>query len=122
MKSTEYFASLSREEIAPELFKRVTNWYDLLVTSGLFNRMRKSYMMYYGLSGTGTSSEIVSAGVQGELSLMKVNHFRNLLQHMLIMTTSTRPAMEARAYAAVSYGNGSLSSKKAHLGRQQRRF
>lgn len=96
----EYFATLPKEEIAAELNRRVDLWYENLALSGVYRKMKKSYAAYYGYNSTGaghTSSEIIKSGEQGELSLVKANHFRNLLQHLLVMTTSSRPAMEARA-------------------------
>lgn len=97
MDSKKYFAALPTSEIGPELMKRVIDWYTHITTSGQFARMKESYNAYYGTGFTGNTSEITKSGVQGELSLIKVNHFRNLLQHMLVMCTSNRPAMEARA-------------------------
>src|SRR6185295_16890941 len=98
-RSDVYFATLPKEEIARELSARVDEWYTHISTSGVFARMKKCYNYYYGLgkNGSGNSSEISQGGVQGELQLMKVNHYRNLLQHMLIMTTTSRPSMDARA-------------------------
>lgn len=96
----EYFATLPQEEIVPELDKKVDLWYENISLSGIFRKMKKSYAAYYGYNSTGaghSSSEIIKSGEQGELSLIKANHFRNLLQHLLVMTTSSRPAMEARA-------------------------
>lgn len=95
-----YFATLPADEIAAELDKKVETWYDNLGMSGIFRKMKKSYSAYYGYNSTGsghTSSEIVKSGQQGELSLIKANHFRNLIQHLLVMTTAQRPAMDARA-------------------------
>ena len=95
-----YFATLPKDEIVPELTKKCDLWYENLSLSGVYRKMKKSYAAYYGYNSTGaghTSSEIIKTGEQGELSLVKANHFRNLLQHLLVMTTSSRPAMEARA-------------------------
>lgn len=96
----QYWASLDKEEIGVELQKKVEDWYRHIATSGIFRRMRKSYLAYYGFNTAGqghTASEVTYAGDQGELSLIKVNQLRNIIQHMLVMTTSTRPAMDARA-------------------------
>jgi hypothetical protein len=96
----QYWASLDKEEIGSELQKKVEDWYRHIATSGIFRRMRKSYLAYYGFNTAGqghTASEVTYAGDQGELSLIKVNQLRNIIQHMLVMTTSTRPAMDARA-------------------------
>jgi len=96
----EYFASLPGPEIAAELEKRHDTWYNNIGASGVYRKMRKSYAAYYGYNTTGaghTASEQVKAGEQGELTLIKANHFRNLIQHLLVMTTSSRPSMDARA-------------------------
>lgn len=96
----EYWATLPREEMTAELNKKIQDWYTHVSTTGIFRRMRKCYLSYYGYSSVGnghTSSEVNYGGVQGELSLIKVNQLRNIVQHMLVMTTSTRPAMDARA-------------------------
>jgi hypothetical protein len=96
----QYWATLSKEEVATELQKKMEDWYAHISTSGVFRRMRKCYLAYYGFSSAGqghTASEVAYGGDQGELSLFKVNQLRNIVQHMLVMTTSTRPAMEARS-------------------------
>ena len=97
---SEYWAAVPKDEVGRELDKRIEDWYTHISTTGIFRRVRKCYMSYYGFSSTGqghTSSEVTYGGVQGELSLVKINHLRNLVQHMLVMTTSTRPSMDARA-------------------------
>lgn len=94
----KYFASLGADEIGDELSSKVDNWEEFVNTSGIFERMRRSHEAYYGFNGSEhLSSQISHGGIQGELNLVKVNQLRNILQHMLVMTTSQRPAMEARA-------------------------
>lgn len=97
--SKVYFAALPADEVAPQLMTKVQSYRDHLQRSGLLERMRKSYNYYYGFSDKGnfTSSHIGSGGEGGGLKLIKVNHFRNNVQHVLNMTTSQRPAMECRA-------------------------
>lgn len=95
-----YFATLTKDEIVAELNKKCDLWYENISLSGVYRKMKKSYAAYYGYNSTGaghTSSEIIKSGEQGELSLVKANHFRNLLQHLLVMTTASRPSMDARA-------------------------
>ena len=45
----------------------------------------------------GYGHQIGFTGEQGELVTLPVNHFRNIAQHMLVMVTTNRPVMEARA-------------------------
>ena len=93
----KYFANLPKDEIGPHLMKKVEDWYSHIQTSGIFRRMKKSYNTYFGLGSNNSSSEVTKSGVQGELSLIKINHYRNLIQHVLVMTTASRPSLDARA-------------------------
>ena len=98
--SDTYFALLPKDEVVAELDRKNETWYENLASTGVFRKMKKSYAAYFGYNSTGaghTASEMIKSGEQGELSLIKANHFRNLLQHLLVMTTSSRPAMDARA-------------------------
>jgi len=95
-----YFASMPPNELSDELVKRVDDYYAYIERTGLLRKLQKSYDRYYGNSSTGmyqSSSEVGVGGEQGELSLVRVNHYRNLVQHLLVMTTNTRPALEARS-------------------------
>lgn len=91
----EYFANADPAHIGGELMGKVREFYSFSRTSGLFTRMKKCWRAYYGLSSNSSvarSDEITFGGEQGELSMVKVNHFRNLAQHMLTLTTAQRPA------------------------------
>lgn len=95
-----YFASLPADELADELMNRIDEYYRSLEDTGMLRKFRKSYDQYYGYSLNyffSSSSDVGYGGEQGEIATVKVNHYRNLLQHILVMTTSTRPALEARA-------------------------
>lgn len=99
-QTEEYFASLPKDEIGDELVERTERWYEFMLDSVIFDRMRRSYRAYYGLAKTGDvhlSSQPVNDGIQGELTLVKVNQYRSLIQNVLVMTTSSRPSFNARA-------------------------
>lgn len=113
----KYFATLPTKEIGFELMKRVNDWQVTLRASGHYQRLKKSYRTYYGLTKDGNvaSSEIRKTGERNELNLIQMNEYRNLIQHVLTMTTSNRPAMECRAtntdqksQAQTIIGNGIL--------------
>ncbi len=100
MEQKPYFASLPSDLICAELIKKVETYYKALDDSAMLKKYRKSYSMYYGGTGSGyfsSSSDVGFGGEQGELALVKINDYRNLIQHVLVMTTSSRPALEARA-------------------------
>lgn len=98
LKSTEYFAAADTEEIAGILSEKCEEWINYITTTAHHERMSKSWNMYYGLSESGSvaSSKIRQVGPKGEYALMNCNHFRNHLQHILVLTTAQRPALECR--------------------------
>lgn len=94
MNKNQYFARASIDEIGPLLVAEVEKYYRFLLASGLFNRMYDCHLNYHGISPrtSANSHGISRGGKSGQLSMMKVNHFRNLGQHLLQLTTSQKPA------------------------------
>lgn len=97
MNETKYFANLEGEELLFELNKRIQEYNRFLESSGRLRRMRLQYMNYYGSDGVHLSQEVTQGGDQGELNLLKVNTLRNLLQHLLVLVTSSRPTLDCKA-------------------------
>jgi hypothetical protein len=95
--TSQYFAALPAESIVAELKARVDRYYRFLEETGRNDRMQTAYDHYYGNDGKKSAHKIQKSGRQGEFSLVKVNDYRNLVQHLLVMTTSSRPALECRA-------------------------
>lgn len=100
----QYFATLPTEEVGEEIYTRVNQFYQSVDSSGYFEMLRKSFYAYYGMSynenATGEifqSNVIRRGGTQGERYNFKINQYRNLLQHLLVLTTSERLAYEAMA-------------------------
>lgn len=85
----EYWASKGPETIASEIMAKVTSYKEYVEKSGLLSEIRKSYHTYYG------SSNIQE--VDKSLKAMHLNHYANLIRHVHVMVTSTRPAWEPRA-------------------------
>lgn len=114
-----YFAAAPIEEIGDRLSGRVSDYYSYLTSSALVDLWRRSYYSYYGLledtalSGFGIFAvgRIRASGMEGELANVKVNHFRNLLTHILVLTTQQRQALKSRAI-----NSDSESLSQAHLG------
>lgn len=94
-KSNQYFASRVGSEFAAAVMERVKEYYQGLETSGrlaLYKRLANSYHLGYFRGG-----KLNQSGEQDEFTMMHANHFRNILDHMVTMTTSQRPAFEPRA-------------------------
>lgn len=91
---TEYFANLEDQELAAELMKRVDDYYSWILTSGRLARWRVAYNTYYGQRGTHNSSYVSEGGEKGELSFLMSNEFRNLVQHLLVMSMQAKPSLE----------------------------
>lgn len=98
----QYFASLEGKEFTSEIRTRIKKHIDN--RASLEERWRRNYQFYYNqhnksnLSwGALSVASVELAGEQGELVKVGVNHFRNILLHVLNLITGTAPAFQARA-------------------------
>lgn len=96
---TTYFAADEAEKTASTLLDRANSWYNELDTNGYLEKLRTMWAAYHGAYFTDFDDghSITFGGEQGELANLTVNHIRNLAQHILVMVTSTRPSLQARA-------------------------
>ncbi len=94
-----YFASIEDPiELASAMKDKISTWRGWIASKGLVDLWQRKLKNYYGMSDNGNSSQNVNqGGSQGELSLIKVNDFRNLLQQQLVLVTAQRPAGIAKA-------------------------
>lgn len=99
MAATEYFAAKPANECAGMLQEKINAWTTNLEANGYLDKLRMAWAAYHGAYYTdvGTGHQITFGGTEGEVTNLPVNHLRNIAQHMLVMTTTTRPMMEARA-------------------------
>jgi len=111
--SNQYFATLPPDELAPWLRDYCSRFRMKMSQIGIASRMQESEQYYNGLHFKnifgGNTSFIGASGSQGQLKLLAINHYRNLLQHILIMTTNQKPAWDVRA---ISSDPDSLASAK----------
>lgn len=91
----EYWANKGKEEIGGALMTRVDDYYQFLLTTGRLTLYSRSYNAYY--KGQIWGGRMKKAGEQGEYTLMPANHYRNIIQHLVVNTTAQRPAYEPRA-------------------------
>jgi hypothetical protein len=95
-----YFAAQEPEKLASACMAKAQSFYNTLEANFYLDKLAKMWQFYHGDfrdNGGGSSHQIGFSGEQGELTVLSVNHFRNIAQHMLVMITSNRPAMEARS-------------------------
>lgn len=94
-----YFGNKEGKETAGILLEKADTWMNHLRSVGLRQKLQDMWRAYHGAyyASAGNGHMITFSGEQGELANLAVNHFRNIAQHMLTMTTANRPMMEARA-------------------------
>lgn len=91
----QYFAARPNgREYGQCLVKYVQSYYNFMNTSGLFKRASLANLHYHGISPKtqAQTDQLRPGGRNGNLAMMKVNHFRNFGQHLLNLTTSQRPS------------------------------
>jgi hypothetical protein len=98
MATDQYWASLPPDEILSHLFSKQSQYYDYIFRYGILDRWKRCYLAYYGLGESGTdTTRLNQAGTNGELYALKVNHFRSLLQNLLVLITQQPPAIQPKA-------------------------
>lgn len=107
----EYFAAVEDPvELANRMTQKIREWREWCASKGLMGLWKNKLTNYYGRSfGNNTSMAVTRGGSEGELSLIKVNDLRNLLQNQLVITTGNRPAGIAKA---INSDTDSLKSAK----------
>lgn len=91
----EYFANLPTKEVGDALLKKVEDYQEFLSTSGRLELYRRMYNQYYKALETGARLERL--GEMGEFSAISVNDFRNILLHLITMTSSEKISPEPQA-------------------------
>lgn len=94
-----YFAAQEPQKTADILLDKGNSWFESLYHNGYLDKIKEMWLAYHGAyyGNTSDGHKINFGGEQGELAQMAVNHLRNIAQHILVMVTSSRPAMQARA-------------------------
>lgn len=97
-----YFAAKPAKDCADVLTTRAEEWNNLIANNGYLDKLRSCYSAFHGCfynqDGFGGNQHSISfSGEQGELVNLPVNNWANIAQHMVIMVTANRPAMDCRA-------------------------
>lgn len=91
----KYFATEDIVKLGASLMEKVEHYYEYLQTSGRLAIWKKSHEQYY--AGLFKGGRLNKGGTQSEFTLLSINHYRNLLQHLKNMTTQQLPALNPRA-------------------------
>jgi hypothetical protein len=84
-----YWAGKAPNETVAECITRIDQWFEHVRNSGLLGIWRKSLSEYYSGSEQGGSTG--TAGEQEELTTVKVNHARNLGEHLISAIAGQAP-------------------------------
>lgn len=94
-----YFAQKKPEDCAGILLAKGDSFFNILRANAYLEKMSRMWRAYHGAysNDLGYGHRVEFSGEQGELTMLPVNHFRNIAQHIYTMITANRPIMEARA-------------------------
>jgi hypothetical protein len=92
---SEYYWCKSTQECIQSLVKRCSEYYEYIAATGKMALWRMSFEQYN--RGFITLGSVSRGGVEGELLNLPINEFRNLVDHVIGLTTSDRLAFEPQA-------------------------
>ena len=91
----KYWATEGIDKIGSKILGQFDDYQQFIQTTGMLAVWQKSYEAYYKpmwmLGGT------QRVGNQGEYTSTCINHYKNLLEHLLTMVTQNRPALDPKA-------------------------
>jgi hypothetical protein len=94
-KKFQYWAAAQQADLASSLNSKVDDYYRYTAASGLNAKWLAAYQTYYPNSAN--DSQIMSGGESGEFSLIKIAEAANIVQHLINLTITDRPAWSPRA-------------------------
>lgn len=95
-----YWASVEGDDLPEVLLSKALRYRDRLRRDGRLDLMRRSERLYYGQDATGgmaNSAAVQFGGEAGELVLIRVNHYRSILQGIIATVVNRRLAYDPRA-------------------------
>lgn len=98
-----YWASESSDKIKEAINQKVRSFDMNLDETGRILMCRRATDTYYGLDpdgSVGSAHRIGFGGEQGETMMLRINHFRSILDQKIIMATGQRPSYDAMALNA----------------------
>lgn len=99
-RAVEYWANEGAEAYVGAVHRLTDRFLHHLDETGRLSLYRRSHNAYYGLDAYSTwsgAAAVQFGGEQGENVLLRSNHYRSLNDHVLVLTTGSRPSFSARA-------------------------
>lgn len=85
------------DELARAVVTRMESWNHSVEANGLMSQWRQNYNLYYGTSGFGTNASFGLVGDNDQYMSVRVNHYRNVITHMLNIIYAKRRALKSAA-------------------------
>lgn len=98
--SDRYWADCAPEDLANVILDRATKYRDRLRKEGRLELWRRAERTYYGQDANGgmaNSAAVTFGGEQGEIVMIRVNHYASIVKGLLALAVSKRPSYEPRA-------------------------
>lgn len=97
LPTDSYWAAVPTDQLADVIRAKCDQYLARLNEGGRVALMRKAERTYYGHDGEGgwnNSVAVTYGGEDGEITMLRVNHFRSIVQGLLAMTSKSRPAFD----------------------------
>lgn len=91
----DYWAAGDTRSCADEVTKRCSDYWTFCQSKGWFTLWRRLYYAYN--PNRYTLGQTVQSGESNEYRTIKVNHFRNILEHIQTLSITDRPAWEPQS-------------------------
>lgn len=100
-RMAQYIGLMPREQIGAAIIDKMDKWHDSVVGNGLIDQWRRNYRLYYNSDPYANTKQYWNdfgfTGEHGEYLNIKINHYRNLITHMLNMIFAKLPDLKSRA-------------------------
>jgi hypothetical protein len=93
-KMQAYIANETADDLAGDLVELTNQFSNFQLQQGRYALYRRSYMNYY--YGQLSLGRILAAGTKGQFTKIFINHYQNILEHLVISITNQRPALKAK--------------------------
>lgn len=94
-KADTYWAAVPTEDLGIELERKHDFYYQFIFRTNVLSLWKSMMDKYF--QGAWRNAGMRMSGTQGEYRISTVNDFRNIIQHVVVMTTSQRLSYEPRA-------------------------